>query len=226
MFQRVILPVMTVVFGGVFLLVLWLVATGRSTMDSPLLVVALTGVLFGATAAILVSEARRASSRYSLEVDARGIRVAGMPWLAWSDVAEVRSEAVIGFGGGDHDDDEGTTLSIGGLEIPLDRDTAQRRMDVGEPDTGQAKLYHRIGIVPRDPAMIPAPSGLARSLGGVVGGLRDMSLRRMGGETIELAPFGVYDYELGAPFDDVVAGVRRFHEVVEASELGNSLASS
>jgi hypothetical protein len=225
MFQRVILPVITVVFGAVFLLLLWVVVTGRSTLGSALAPLALTGILAAATAAILVSERRRAASGPSLEVDARGIRVAGMPRLAWPDVREVRAESIVGFGGGDHDaDDSGTTLSIGGLEIPLDRNTAEHRIGVGEPDTGQAKVYRRLGIVPRDPLLVRRASGISGALGGVVGGLREMSLQRMGGRAIELAPFGVYDYELDAPFDEVVARVRDFHEVVEISELGSDVA--
>ncbi len=89
----------------------------------------------------------------------------------------------------------------------------------GRADTGEAKVYHRLGIVPRDPSQVPQQSGLARSFGGVVTGMRNLSLRRMGGQAIDLAPFGVFDYELASPFAEVVARVRDFHEVLETSDL-------
>jgi hypothetical protein len=220
-FQRVILPLMAIVFGAGFLFFVWWVLSGRSTFSQSLPFLAITGIVGAVAVLAWVSERRRGGSGASLEVDARGIRVAGMPWLAWSDVAEVRAEEVVGFGGGDHDDEEGssTTLTIGGFEIPLDRETAERRIGMARPDTGEAKVYHRLGIVPRDPSLAQSRSGIAGSLAGLAAQMRNMSVRGLGGEAIELAPFGVYDYELNAPFADVVARVRDFHDVVEASDL-------
>jgi hypothetical protein len=149
-----------------------------------------------------------------LEADRDGIWVKGMPRLAWSEVADIRTEEIVSFNA--LRNASGTSLEVGGFEIELGKGSVIPLQEA--VNAGQAPIRHRLGIVPRDPALMPD--------GGVVGGMNAWAERhsaeaaeQIGREAIELAPFGIYATEMDAIFEEVVEGIRRFHEVGALSDL-------
>lgn len=155
----------------------------------------------------------------ALEADATGIRISGMARLAWSDIAEVRSEEFVGFGGGGSDHDEVNSIQVGGLTIeggqPPPRTLAEA------VDTGSLRVYRRLGIVPADP-VLAAKGEMTGALKRINNKMRQVSLSRYGVTPIDFAPFGVMDYELRAPFGEVVARVSAFHPVTTVSDLSQT----
>jgi hypothetical protein len=152
--------------------------------------------------------------RTLLEADSKGIWVKGMPRLAWSEVADVRTEEIVSFNA--LRNASRATLEIGSFEIELGKGSVTPLQEAMQ--AGEVPVRRRLGIIPRDPALVPAQ--------GVVGGMEAWAERhsaeaaeQIGRQAIELAPFGLYDSEMDADFEDVVAEIRKFHEVGALSDL-------
>jgi hypothetical protein len=152
----------------------------------------------------LRSALRRGVSSRVAEVGPDGVWTADLGRISWAGVAEVRLESMRGAG---------PTRRASGLRI------RGAGLETVPRDVGTAMTYHRLGIVPRDPALTTrAPGGFARRLSSgfisLTNAIRsDASLTEPG----EVAPFGINAYEIEQPFEDLVASVRRFIGVAEVS---------
>jgi hypothetical protein len=129
------------------------------------------------------SSIRRGLRPAVLEVGPDGIWTPEMGRLGWVEVAQVRLESVGGFSG----DDPG----------------------------GGTTTYHRLGVVPVDPARAAA---VRRSPAwSLTQGFFNFVRRLRPGADVpdpdEIAPFGVYDYDLGGSLDAAAAAVRLYREV-------------
>ena len=149
-----------------------------------------------------------------LEVDRKGIWVRGMPRLAWSDVADVRTEEIVYFVG--LQKSSGTSLNVAGLEIELGRGSVTPLQEA--VNNGDVSVRRRLGIVPRHPWIVPE-TGATSGITAWVERKDAETAARIGRTPIEHAPFGLYDRDMDAIFEDVVAEIRRFHEVRELSDL-------
>lgn len=128
---------------------------------------------------------RRGLRRSVLEVGPAGIWTPEMGQLSWTEIAEIRLETVPDMG--------------------------------GSAPTGREVPFRRLGIVPRD---AERASHERRRPGSILVGAYVTGLRAIGGPRTyphpdELAPFGVFSYEIGDAFDRAVAAVRRYREVTE-----------
>jgi hypothetical protein len=186
----VLLPVM---IGAFSLAVAWLVSpasAGRIGGFERLIALLLCGIALLILILGLVSELRRGRGP-ALEVDASGIRLAGMPWLAWPDVAELRAEEIVGFGGGAHHDDADNELRLGGgLRVGIGRRRTRTMQEALA--SGEARVFHRLGVVPRDKDLADV-RGATGALARLSLKMRRQGLARTGDTAIELAPFGVFD---------------------------------
>lgn len=150
-----------------------------------------------------------------LEVDRDGIWVKGMPRrLAWSDVADIRTEEIVSFNA--LRNASGTSLEVGGFEVELGQGSVTPLEEA--VSRGEVSARHRLGIVPRDPSLVPDRG----ALGGISAWAERKSAEaaeKIGRTAIEQAPFGLWSTEMDAIFEDVVEGIRRFHEVGSISDL-------
>jgi hypothetical protein len=149
-----------------------------------------------------------------LEADANGIWIKGMPRLSWSEVADIRTEEIVGFNG--LRTSSGSALEVGGFEIELGQGGV-RPLEKALADH-EVFARNRLGIVPMDQSLIPA-SGAFGGLSGYVEDKNQEAAARIGRKPIERAPFGLWETEMDAFFEDVVAGIRRFHDVGALSDL-------
>jgi len=166
-------------------------------------------VLFGAfgllMAAGVPAALRRGFNREVLRIGADGMWTPEMGRLSWDEIAEVRLESVRGFAGGDHEE-SGTSLTVGSLTIS-DTDLRLREVPMA--------TYGRLGIVPRDPARAQAVRrSLAwRMTSGLLNAARTIRPGTAVQDLAELAPFGVYAYEIGGAIGPAVAAVQAYREV-------------
>jgi hypothetical protein len=161
---------------------------------------------FGLTLLLSIPDAlRRGLNPSLLEVGPGGMWTPEMGHLAWNEIREVRLEAVRVSAGGAAQ--TGSTWQIGSFHFGS-RGAVQ-------PDM-QAATGARLGIVPVDPERERrVRRSLARRLmSGFIG------FARMSGAPAQelpdpdaMAPFGVYDYEIGGSLDQAVASVHRYREV-------------
>ena len=129
------------------------------------------------------SSIRRGVRAAVLEVGPGGMWTPEMGRLGWFEIGQVRLESVRGFSG----DDEG----------------------------GGTTTYQRLGFVPVDPARAAA---VRRSPAwGLTRGFFNLVRRIRPGTDVpdldQIAPFGVYDYDLGGSLEAAVAAVRLYREV-------------
>jgi hypothetical protein len=170
----------------------------------------LLALAFGGGAVLDFIRGRRAV----LEVDPRGIWVRGMPRLAWADVADVRTEEIFAFNS--LRTSSGASIGVAGFEVelgqggvtPLEKAVA----------AGEASTRMRLGVVPRDPTLAPEPGALS-GVSAYVDSKSEEAAARVGRTPIEKAPFGLWETEMDAIFEDVVIEIRKFHEVGERSDL-------
>jgi hypothetical protein len=215
--SRVVVDLLGAPIGAVlFLGAAWLLVSGtiRPGDGDPLAAFAaqfIAPLFFGAfgllMAAGIPAAWRRGMNRAVLRIGPDGMWTPEMGQLGWDEIAEVRLESVRGFAGGDHEG-SGTSATIGSVTI-------------GQPDRSEIPMstYGRLGIVPRDPAR---SQRVRRSLAWrMTGGLLDAarSLRPAAGvQTLDdLAPFGVYGYDIGGALGPAVAAVERYREVKGAA---------
>lgn len=180
---RVIGELVLAPVGGIGFLGLAIYLAGQVGTDPQLILFAGLAGFFGV---LLLSGVpalfRRGFGRTMLEVGPDGIRHRDVGRLGWSEIREVRLEQTTGSGGSD---------------VPL-------------------ATYHRVGIVPVDPARTASvPGGLARGLvGAFVRFANDQARRRGARRTMtdpsDMAPLGVYAYELEQPIAEIVASFRRY----------------
>jgi hypothetical protein len=149
-----------------------------------------------------------------LEVDSSGIRIKGMPRLNWPEVAEVRTEESVAFNG--LQTESGTSVGVGGLELEVGKGGVRSLEEAFA--AGDVSVRRRLGIVPRDSSIVPPP-GLFSGFSGYVERKNRETAARIGRVPIGRAPFGIYETEMDAHLEDVVAAIRRFHEVGELSDL-------
>ena len=202
-------PVGAVLFLG-FSLALLTGLVPLGPMDLPwrvigLLVFGFFGILM---AAGVPSSLRRGMRRTALEVGPAAMWTPEMGRLAWNEIAEVRLEAARGFAGGDHGE-SGSTLSIGSVTIS-DRGRQAEQIPM--------TTYQRLGIVPSDPArgdkVRRAPA--MRMVGAYLDFLRRMRPSASLPDPSALAPFGVYDFDIGGRMYAAVESVQRFRPVTGA----------
>jgi hypothetical protein len=153
-------------------------------------------------------------NRPVLEVDRTGIRIMGAPRLDWSQVSEVRAEEEVSFSSAETE--SGSSLEIGGVELQIGKGGVTALDEALA--SGAATVSHRLGIVPRDPA-IGGSGGPLGWISRAAESRRHQTAERLGRQAIDLAPIGIYERHMLAEFAEVVAGVRRFHPVVEVSDL-------
>jgi hypothetical protein len=149
-----------------------------------------------------------------LEADRDGIWVRGMPRLAWPDVADVRTEEIVSFNG--LRTSSGTSLGVGGFEIELGKGGVTPLQEA--VNDGEVSARWRLGIVPRDASIVPVEGPLSGASAWAERKSAEAAAQ-IGRTPIEQAPFGLYATEMDAIFEDVVAGIRRFHEVGALSDL-------
>jgi hypothetical protein len=166
-------------------------------------------ILFGAfgllMAAGVPAALRRGFTRTMLRIGPDGMWTPEMGQLAWDEIADVRLEAVRGFAGGDHDE-SGGSFTIGSGTV--------RDSDFREPEIPMA-TYRRLGIVPRDPARAQAVRrSLAwRMTSGLLNAARSIRPSAQVQDLADLAPFGVYAYDIGGSLGPAVAAVQRYREM-------------
>lgn len=148
---------------------------------------------------------RRGLNPSVLEIGPGGIWTPEMGRLQWNEIRDIRPELVRGAAGGTPR--SGSTLEIGSFRFASRGAT--------RPDM-QTTTYARLGIVPVDPArerrvrrslptrLVSGFFGFARMSGVPSHDLPDLDA---------MAPFGVYDYEIGGSLDQALAAVRRYREV-------------
>jgi hypothetical protein len=201
-------PIGTVLFLGAA----WLLVTGTIRPDGgdPLAAVGaqfVAPIFFGAfgllMAAGIPSAWRRGLDPTVLRIGPDGMWTPEMGQLGWDEITEVRLESVRGFGGGDHEE-SGTSVTIGSVTLG-GRDSAEIPM----------AMYGRLGIVPRDPARGQAVRrSLAwRMTSGLLSAARSLRPSARVQDLDELAPFGVYAYDIGGALGPAVAAVERYREV-------------
>jgi len=224
--SRVIVDLLGAPIGAaLFLSVAWLLASGTLRPDEgdPLATLAarfVAPVLFGAfgllMAAGVPAALRRGFTRTVLRIGPDGMWTPEMGQLRWDEVAEVRLEAVRGFAGGDHHE-SGSSLTIGSVTVS---DTDFREQDI------PMATYGRLGIVPRDPARARAVRrSLAwRMTSGLLNAARSMRPSAQVQDLADLAPFGVYAYDIGGALGPAVAAVQRYREVAGLPRRGGNAA--
>jgi hypothetical protein len=152
-----------------------------------------------------VVQPQRSRNPSLLEVGPGGMWTPEMGHLAWNEIREVRLEAVRGAAGSRSP--SRTTVQIGSFR------SASR--DATRPDI-QTATYARLGIVPLDPERERRVRGSPawRLLRGFT------RFARMSGAPRDavpdpdaMAPFGVYDYEIGGSLDQALAAVHRYRDV-------------
>jgi hypothetical protein len=146
---------------------------------------------------------RRGVNRSMLRIGPDGMWTPEMGQLRWDEIAEVRLESVRGFSGGDHDE-SGSSLTLGSITLS-DRAGGEIPMTT----------YRRLGIVPRDPDRGQAVRrSLAwRMTAGLLNAARSMRPAAGVQDLDDLAPFGVYGYEIGGNLGPAVAAIERYREV-------------
>ena len=218
-FQRPISRVAVDLLGApigaaAFLTVAWLLGSGTLRPDEgdPLSTFGarfVAPLLFGAfgllMAAGVPAALRRGFTRTVLRIGPDGMWTPEMGRLSWDEIAEVRLESVRGFAGGDHEE-SGASLTIGSVTIG-DTDPREREIPMA--------TYGRLGIVPRDPARAQAVRrSLAwRMTGGLLNAARSIRPSAKVQDLADLAPFGVYAYDIGGALGPAVAAVERYREV-------------
>ena len=185
-----------------------LLLTGAFAADDPLF--RIVGVpVFGGfgllMAAWVPNGIRRGLNRTVLEVGPDGMWTPEMGRLAWSEIADVRIEAVQGFAGGYHES-SGAPVSMGDVTVETD--------DVRATDIPSA-TYARLGIVPSDPARTTRERGrlgwrLASWLTSVARSARPAAKVQ---DLSKLAPFGVYAHEIHGTLGIVVQAVEVYRPV-------------
>lgn len=148
---------------------------------------------------------RRGLNPSVLEVGPGGMWIPEMGHLAWNEIRDVRLEAVRSAAGGTPQ--SGSTLEIGSLRF------ASR--GAVRPDM-QTTTYCRLGIVPVDPARERRVrrSLPTRLVSGFIGFVRMSGARSQDLPDLDaMAPFGVYDYEIGGSLDQAVAAVQRYRDI-------------
>lgn len=198
--------------GSLFLGTSVLLLTGAFAVDDPLFRIVGAPVfgLFGLLMAAAVPNGiRRGLNRTVLEVGPDGMWTPEMGRLAWSEIADVRIEAVQGFAGGDHES-SGASVSIGEFTVGTD--------DVRQPEIPSA-VYTRIGIVPSDPTRTSKERGRLgwRIAGWMRSVSRAVNPASKAQDVSKLAPFGVYSYEITGPLSAVLQAVEVYRPVRPAS---------
>jgi len=213
--SRVVVDLLGAPLGAAaFLTAAWLLGTGTLRPDSSDVLAAfgarfVAPVLFGAFGLLMAAGVpavlRRGFKRTVLEVGPDGMWTPEMGRLSWDEIAEVRLESVRGFAGGEHDE-SGSSLTIGSVTIG--------ESDFREPAIPMAN-YGRIGIVPRDPARAQAVrrSVAWRLTGALLNAARSIRPSARVQDLAEVAPFGVYAYDIGGAIGPAVAAVQRYREV-------------
>jgi hypothetical protein len=198
--------------AALFLGVAWLLLSGTLRPDEgdPLAGFAaqfIAPLFFGAfgllMAAGIPGALRRGVNRSMLRIGPEGMWTPEMGQLRWEEIAEVRLESVRGFSGGDHDD-SGSSLTVGSITLS---DRAREEIPM--------TMYRRLGIVPRDPArgQVVRRSLAWRMTAGLLNAARSMRPAAGVQDLDDLAPFGVYGYDIGGTLGPAVAAVERYREV-------------
>jgi len=149
-----------------------------------------------------------------LEVNATGMRIKGMPLLSWSEIESVRTEEIVPFNGLQTKSD--TSVGVSGFEIELGKGGVRPLEDA--VSEGEAGIRRRLGVVPRDPSLIPG-RGPFSFFGEYVERKNRETAAMIGRTPIERAPFGLFESEMDAPLEEVAAEIRRYHEVEELSDV-------
>jgi hypothetical protein len=211
--SRVVVDLLGAPIGAVvFLAVAWLLGSGTIRPDETDLLATLGArflapVVFGGFGLLMASGVpavlRRGFTRTVLRIGPDGMWTPEMGLLSWDEIADVRLEAVRGFAGGDHDE-SGSSLTVGSVTIS---DRHEREIPM--------TTYGRLGIVPRDPARAAAVRrSLAwRMTGGLLSAARSLRPSANVQDLADLAPFGVYAYDIGGALGPAVAAVQRYREV-------------
>jgi hypothetical protein len=216
--SRVVVDLLGAPIGAaLFLGVAWLLASGRLQPDEgdPLATLAARFIfpfLFAAfgllMAAGVPAALRRGFRRTVLRIGPDGMWTPEMGQLAWDEIADVRLETVQGFAGGE-DDDSGAVASLGSATY---HDGGSRGKEI------PIATYRRLGIVPRDQARAEA---VRRSLGwritaGILNAARSMRPRARVQNLDDIAPFGVYAYDIGGALAPAVDAVQAYRDVTGA----------
>jgi hypothetical protein len=129
---------------------------------------------------------RRGFRAVVLRIGPEGIWTPEMGQLAWVQIAEVRHESIRGFSGDDSD-----SAAAGGT------------------------WYGRIGIVPTDPERTAQVrrSLVWRMFSGFIGLVKRMRPSVQVEDPDQMAPYGIYEYEISRPLEEVIASVERFRPV-------------
>jgi len=197
----------------VFVVFMWQLPHGAIDFAQRLAFVVIPFVLalvFGGGTVVDFVRGRRAV----LEVDSGGIWIRGMPRLAWADVADVRTEEIVSFNG--LRTSSGTSLGVGGFEIELGKGGVTPLQEA--VNDGEVSARWRLGIVPRDTSILPDEGPLSGASAWAERKSAEAAAQ-IGRTPIEQAPFGLYATEMDAIFEDVVAEIRKFHEVGALSDL-------
>ena len=217
--RRAMSPVMRGVCLGITVILalvalfFWQLPAGKIDFLTRLAFVVVPLVLAAVLGGGTVIDVIRARQRL-LEADRNGIWVRGMPRLAWEDVADVRTEEIVSFNS--LRTSSGTSLDLAGFEVEVGEGGVIPLQEA--VNSGGVSVQWRLGIIPRDASLVP-DTGALSGFSAYVGRKSAEAAERLGRTPIERAPFGLYATEMDAIFEDVVAGIRRFHEVRALSDL-------
>jgi hypothetical protein len=193
--SRVIVDLVGLPLGALlFLGGAWLMLTGAIVADDPIAAILtrfVAPLFFGFFGLLMASgipaSLRRGARRTVLKIGPEGMWTPEMGTLNWNEIADVRLEAIPGFSG----------------------------RHAGEDPPQSPTIYRRLGIFPRDAGRSAAVRrGLTwRMLGWMQDVTRAVSPRARMKNIEDMAPYGVFAYEIDRPLEDAVAVIQHYREV-------------